>query len=84
MYVGPVIDGEAVDRFEDGREAGPQGGPGRLAGGEVLRGRDGLPEGNYLAPTVVADLPADDRLLRDELFVPLVAVAPVGLAGRRR
>ena len=33
--------------------------------------------GHYVAPTVVADLPVDDDLFRDELFVPLVAVAPV-------
>jgi len=48
-----------------------------VAGGEVLRGREGYGSGNYVAPTVVADLPADDRLLRDELFVPFVAVLPV-------
>jgi 1-pyrroline-5-carboxylate dehydrogenase len=36
-----------------------------------------VPKGNYVAPTVVADLPPDHRLFKDELFVPFVAVAPV-------
>jgi 1-pyrroline-5-carboxylate dehydrogenase len=33
--------------------------------------------GHYVAPTVVTDLPTSDKLFKDELFVPLVAVAPV-------
>ena len=74
-YLGPVIDAEAVERFKDAvKEAKKEGGR-VLAGGEVLK--DEVPKGNYVAPTVVTDLPADSRLFRDELFVPLVAVAPV-------
>ena len=74
-YLGPVIDTEAVDRFKDAvKEASKEGGR-VLAGGEVLK--DGVPKGNYVAPTVVTDLPTDSRLFRDELFVPFVAVAPV-------
>jgi 1-pyrroline-5-carboxylate dehydrogenase len=76
VFVGPVIDAAAVQRFEaavaHARESGSV-----VAGGEVLRGREGYGEGNYVAPTVVADLPAGDRLLTDELFVPFVAVVPV-------
>jgi len=76
VFVGPVIDAAAVDRFEaavkHARERGRI-----VAGGDVLRGREGYGSGNYVAPTVVADLPADDQLLRDELFVPFVAVLPV-------
>ena len=74
VYMGPVIDDEAVDRFKDAvSEARKEGRV--LAGGEVLS--DDLPEGHYVAPTVVADLPPDHRLFKDELFVPFVAVAPV-------
>jgi 1-pyrroline-5-carboxylate dehydrogenase len=76
VFVGPVIDAAAVDRFsaavEHARERGRV-----VSGGDVLRGRDGYGAGNYVAPTVVADLPPDDQLLRDELFVPFVAVLPV-------
>jgi 1-pyrroline-5-carboxylate dehydrogenase len=74
VYMGPVIDAEAVERFKEAvKEARKEGRV--LAGGEVLS--DGVPEGNYVAPTVVADLPVDHRLFKDELFVPFVAVAPV-------
>jgi 1-pyrroline-5-carboxylate dehydrogenase len=74
VYMGPVIDAEAVERFKEAvKEARKEGRV--LAGGEVLS--DGVPEGNYVAPTVVGDLPVDHRLFKDELFVPFVAVAPV-------
>jgi 1-pyrroline-5-carboxylate dehydrogenase len=73
-YMGPVIDAEAVERFKEAvKEARKQGRV--LAGGEVLD--DLEPKGNYVAPTVVGDLPTDHRLFKDELFVPFVAVAPV-------
>jgi 1-pyrroline-5-carboxylate dehydrogenase len=75
VYMGPVIDEDAVERFKEAvKEARKQGRV--LAGGEVLDGDD-LPKGNYVAPTVVTDLPPDHRLFKDELFVPFVAVAPV-------
>ena len=71
VFMGPVINEDAIARFtaavDHAREVGTV-----AAGGEVLPG-----DGHYVAPTVVTDLPADDRLLRDELFVPLVAVVPV-------
>ena len=76
VFMGPVIDEAAVDRFvaavEHARAVGKV-----AAGGEVLRRSEGRADGHYVMPTVVTDLPPDDRLLRDELFVPLVAVVPV-------
>ena len=74
-YMGPVIDEAAVERFKEAvKEAKKEGGR-VLAGGEVLK--DGVPKGNYVAPTVVTDVPADSPLFKDELFVPFVAVGPV-------
>ena len=74
-YLGPVIDEAAVERFKEAvKEVKKEGGR-VLAGGEVLKGE--VPKGNYVAPTVVTDLPAGHRLFKDELFVPFVAVAPV-------
>ena len=74
-FLGPVIDAAAVARFErtvtHAREHGEV-----VAGGNVLRRAGALPDGYYLAPTVVTGLPASDPVFRDELFVPLVAVAP--------
>ncbi|MGH3167200.1 MAG: aldehyde dehydrogenase family protein, partial [Trebonia sp.] len=76
-FLGPVIDADAVARFTKvvahARDNGRV-----VAGGDVLRGSASLPDGYYVAPTVVTDLPADDWIFRDELFVPVVAVAPVG------
>ena len=75
-YLGPVIDAEAVQRFTDAVEHARKNGR-VVTGGDAVPAGEGRPEGHYLAPTVVADLPTDDRLFTDELFVPLVAVAPV-------
>lgn len=35
-----------------------------------------LPDGNYLQPTVFADVPRDARIFQEEIFGPVVAVAP--------
>ncbi len=44
-----------------------------LAGG----GRpDHLPEGNYVAPTVFADVKPDARIFTEEIFGPVVAITP--------
>jgi 1-pyrroline-5-carboxylate dehydrogenase len=79
-YLGPVINAESVSRFERAVEHARAHGE-VVAGGSVLRGTvsastGGLPDGYYLAPTVVTGLASDDWIFRDELFVPLVAVAP--------
>jgi 1-pyrroline-5-carboxylate dehydrogenase len=76
VYLGPVIDDAAVQRFEEAvahaREAGRV-----VSGGEVLGKTPSGVAGHYVAPTVVTGLPTDDELFRNELFVPFVAVAPV-------
>jgi 1-pyrroline-5-carboxylate dehydrogenase len=68
-FTGPVVDDKAVARFAGATDAGGT----VVAGGRSLD----LP-GYYVAPTVVADVAAGHRLTRDELFVPFVAVTPVG------
>lgn len=75
-YLGPVIDGAAVERYTDAVEHARKVGK-VVAGGQVLRGEGGRPDGHYVAPTVVVDVPADDELFTRELFVPFVAVAPI-------
>jgi 1-pyrroline-5-carboxylate dehydrogenase len=74
-FLGPVISAESVTRFERAVEHARAHGE-VVTGGVVLRGAGALPDGYYLAPTVVTGLAADDWIFRDELFVPLVAVAP--------
>ena len=71
-FTGPVVDEHAVARFAAAvEEAGRDGQV--VAGGRALD----LP-GHFVAPTVVAGLPAGHRLTRAELFVPFVAVTRVG------
>jgi 1-pyrroline-5-carboxylate dehydrogenase len=74
-FLGPVISAESVARFERAVEHARSAGD-VVTGGNVLRGAGALPDGYYLAPTVVTGLADDDWIFRDELFVPLVAVAP--------
>jgi 1-pyrroline-5-carboxylate dehydrogenase len=71
-YTGPVIDERAVARYHAAvAEA-------RLHGSVVAGGRALELPGHFVAPTVVAGLPAGHRLEREELFVPLVTVTRVG------
>jgi len=72
VFVGPVIDGEAVGRFEaaarDARRAG------RIAAGGERLGEGALAKGNFVEPTLVTGLPPGHRLNRDELFLPFLSV----------
>lgn len=74
IFMGPVIDNAALDRFTEASEEAKAGGS-VLAGGEQLSG--GLFEsGPYVAPTIVAGLGPDHRINRDELFLPYMSVLP--------
>ncbi|MEU6415196.1 5-carboxymethyl-2-hydroxymuconate semialdehyde dehydrogenase [Microbispora sp. NPDC046933] len=37
---------------------------------------EGLPEGNYVAPTVFVDVEPDARIFQEEIFGPVVAITP--------
>jgi 1-pyrroline-5-carboxylate dehydrogenase len=74
VFAGPVINEDAYHRFQSACEIARKDGA-IVAGGEILTDGD-LARGYYCALTVAA-LPAEHRFFRDELFVPLVAVAPV-------
>ena len=73
VWLGPLVNAKAKAKYvaaiaeakRDGRI---------LTGGEVLSGHG---TDLFVAPTIVADLPADHRIWREELFVPLIAVAKV-------
>ena len=74
VFVGPVIDDKAVDRFKDAVKSA-KGGTIR-AGGEVLTDGD-YGDGTFVAPTIVDGLDPDHELFTKELFLPFLAVAPV-------
>ncbi len=74
-FVGPVIDDNAFKKYQSAVEQAKKDGGKFLTGGEVPRGP--LPKGYYVTPAVVAGLPSDHRLFKEELFVPFVAVDEV-------
>ncbi|HET8713797.1 MAG TPA: aldehyde dehydrogenase family protein [Gemmatimonadales bacterium] len=74
VFFGPVINGDAVTRFERAvaqarREGEILTGGGRLTGGALDRG-------HFVAPTI-ARLPLESSLYREELFVPFLAIGAV-------
>ncbi|MEP7131295.1 MAG: aldehyde dehydrogenase family protein [Sphingomicrobium sp.] len=70
VFMGPVINEAAVDRFSSAAAAGSV-----IRGGRRLSG-GGCDHGPYVEPTIVTGLPNDHRVNRDELFVPFVSVLP--------
>jgi len=75
-WMGPVINERSLRKFTDAVAEAKRDGGTVAAGGEVLTTGDEA-RGYFPTPTVITGLPADHRLFRDELFVPLVVVAEV-------
>ncbi len=75
VYTGPVINEKAVETFEKAVEDVKKGGGKVLLGGERITDGD-LGRGLFVKPTIV-EAPTDNRVWKDELFVPFVAVGPV-------
>jgi 1-pyrroline-5-carboxylate dehydrogenase len=72
VFMGPVIDEEALERFAGASAAASSDGS-ILAGGNRLSG--GLfDRGPYVEPTIVGDLAPDHRINRDELFLPFMSL----------
>src|SRR6478735_3475933 len=70
--VGALVHPEHYDKVMSYIEIGKT--EGRLVAGG---GRpDGFPTGNYVAPTVFADVPKDARIFQEEIFGPVVAITP--------
>jgi 1-pyrroline-5-carboxylate dehydrogenase len=74
VYLGPVINEEAVETYERAvRQAQTDGGT-ALTGGRRLTDGD-FAHGYFVEPTVIDGLPAGHRLFSEELFVPITLVA---------
>ncbi|WP_144719128.1 5-carboxymethyl-2-hydroxymuconate semialdehyde dehydrogenase [Agrococcus jejuensis] len=70
--VGALVHPEHYDKVMSYVEIGK--GEGRLVAGG---GRpDGLDTGNYVAPTVFADVPPTARIFQEEIFGPVVGITP--------
>jgi len=74
-FVSPLIDDDALDHYlsisEQAREDGTV-----LTGGSEASDPD-LPDGRYVEPTVVTDIPHEHDLAREEHFVPFLTVHPI-------
>ncbi|GHB04950.1 aldehyde dehydrogenase family protein [Streptomyces termitum] len=70
--VGPVISAAHRDRIEGYVELGRKEGARVVAGG----GRPALDRGFYVAPTLLADCTHEMRVVREEIFGPVVVVVP--------
>ncbi|MGZ4150196.1 MAG: aldehyde dehydrogenase family protein [Actinomycetota bacterium] len=78
VYLGPVINEAAVETFERASEEARKSGR-IITGGERLTEGE-FAKGTYVQPTVV-EVPKDNWLFEEELFVPFTAVAPVDSLG---
>jgi 1-pyrroline-5-carboxylate dehydrogenase len=73
VFTGPVITRKALATFRNAIDEAKMDGGRIIAGGNVLeRGIYG--RGNYAVPTVISDLSPEHRLLKEELFVPILTV----------
>lgn len=68
--LGPAIDRAARDRIMAYREQGRRE-------GKIVAEAQGPGGGLYVSPTVIADLPADSALLKEEIFGPILALIKV-------
>ncbi|CAM5669294.1 Aldehyde dehydrogenase family protein OS=Streptomyces alboniger OX=132473 GN=CP975_15035 PE=4 SV=1 [Streptomyces alboniger] len=73
--VGPVISAAHRDRIESYVELGRKEGARVVAGGARPAG-PGFEKGFYVAPTLLADCTSDMRVVREEIFGPVVVVVP--------
>ena len=65
--IGPLIDGAAMERVQAMIELGRRE-------GKVAAEIPVPKEGYYVSPTILTDLPPDSRILREEIFGPVLAV----------
>ena len=73
--MGPLISPEQLETVEGYISSGVQEGASLVAGGERPTS-SGLASGNFLTPTVFADVPLESRIWREEIFGPVVVIRP--------
>ncbi len=75
VFIGPVINQDAYQNFTDFTEELSQAGTILTGGQRVIEGI--LAKGYYCAPTLVADVPLDHRLWKQEMFLPITTLTRV-------
>jgi 1-pyrroline-5-carboxylate dehydrogenase len=73
VFMGPVINKTAVEKFKGALTETKEAGGKVLTGGKVLS-KVKFKNGFYLSPTVIIGLQQTHRLFKDELFTPLIVV----------
>ncbi|MDE1769562.1 MAG: aldehyde dehydrogenase family protein [Thaumarchaeota archaeon] len=71
-YIGPIINNDAVKKFQKATELAKKDGK-VLCGGSLVSDIQ-YKDGNFVTPTIVANLPKDHELIREELFLPFLCV----------
>ncbi|RWC37072.1 MAG: aldehyde dehydrogenase family protein [Mesorhizobium sp.] len=73
--IGPLVSEKQLQRVASYLEAGTAEGATLVTGGERLM-EGALAAGNFLAPTVFADVSDDMRIAREEIFGPVISALP--------
>jgi acyl-CoA reductase-like NAD-dependent aldehyde dehydrogenase len=77
VQMGPVVSQRQLDRILELVESARAEGASVLCGGERLTGGT-FGRGYFIAPTVITDVRQDMRIMREEVFGPVVSVQPYG------
>jgi 1-pyrroline-5-carboxylate dehydrogenase len=76
VYMGPVINKLSYQDFKDFTEELSQAGTFLTGGKTLTEGEHG--KGYFCMPTIVADVPLDQRLWKHEMFLPITNVTKIG------
>lgn len=76
VWMGPVINGQALKNYERAIETARRDGGRILVGGRRIT-EEPFGHGYFVEPTVIDGLPANHPFFTEELFVPIVVVADV-------
>jgi 1-pyrroline-5-carboxylate dehydrogenase len=72
-FMGPVVNENAYKKYRKYARIAAKSG--KVVVGGSIRKEGDLKHGYYVEPTIVSGLPKDHRLLKEELFVPILCVA---------
>ncbi|MFN8370048.1 MAG: aldehyde dehydrogenase family protein [Bacteriovoracaceae bacterium] len=71
VFVGPVVDGRALKKYQWAVGEAPKNGGKILCGGEDLQARSEFKHGYFVSPTIV-EVPQTHTLTKEELFLPFL------------
>jgi 1-pyrroline-5-carboxylate dehydrogenase len=72
VFIGPVINTDAVKKFQKSVDVAKKDGQ-VICGGNIISDPSHK-DGNFVTPTIVTSLPKDHELIQEELFLPFLCV----------